>query len=89
MITDDSFIANNPTLSQLKQDSETVTEVDENETKASRLIKSFLYGSPETKQEVKDLETSFSKTLMRGKYVHEIATHKVIPGKALEYHKLM
>ena len=52
---------------------------------APRLFKSFLYGSPKTKQEVQDLEQSFSKQLMRGKYVHEIVTHKVIPGKALDY----
>lgn len=63
--------------------------MSEGTTKVSRLVKSFLYGSPQTKQEAKDVETSFSKTLMRGKYVHEIVTHKVFPGKALEYVDLM
>lgn len=52
---------------------------------ANRLIKSFLYGSPKTKLEVEQLEQSYSTTLMRGKYVHEVVTHKVIPDKALEY----
>lgn len=49
------------------------------------MIKSFLYGSAETKKEVQDLEKSFSTQLMRGKYVHEIVTHRVMPGKATEY----
>lgn len=49
-----------------------------------------MYGSPQTKQEVKEqLETSFSRALMRGKYVHEIVTHRVVPGKAPEYLELI
>lgn len=74
-------------MNQLQESS--ASGIDENDTHTSSLIKSFLYGSPQTKQEAKDLETSFSKTLMRGKYVHEIVTHKVNPGNALEYYDLM
>lgn len=57
----------------------------EPEPLAPSLFKSFLYGSPKTKKESEELEQSFSTQLMRGKYVHEIVTHKVIPEKALEY----
>lgn len=60
--------------------------VDESETSvAPSLIKSFLYGSQQIKDEQAEMEQSFSKMLMRGKYVHEIVTHKVKPSKAAEY----
>lgn len=49
------------------------------------LVKSFLYGSNKTREEQDEMEQSFSKVLMRGKYVHEIVTHKVKPEKSAEY----
>ncbi|CAN6615779.1 hypothetical protein TRVA0_006S01904 [Trichomonascus vanleenenianus] len=52
---------------------------------APRLIKSFLYGSQKMKEEQQEMETSFSKVLMRGKYVHEIVTHKVKAERAPDY----
>lgn len=52
---------------------------------APGLIKSFLYGSPKIKEEQQAMEQSFSKVLMRGKYVHEIQIHKVYPHKAADY----
>uniref|UniRef100_A0A060T3Y1 ARAD1C37334p n=1 Tax=Blastobotrys adeninivorans TaxID=409370 RepID=A0A060T3Y1_BLAAD len=52
---------------------------------APGLIKSFLYGSPKIKEEQQAMEQSFSKVLMRGKYVHEIQIHKVYPDKAADY----
>lgn len=78
----------NSTLNELRQAVHDAKEHDipsPQDGLAPRLFKSFLYGSAKTKQEVKDLEQSFSKQLMRGKYVHEIVTHKVLPGKSLEY----
>lgn len=51
----------------------------------SGLIKAFLYGSPKMKKEQKEIEHSFSQQLRRGKYCHEIVTHKVEPSKAGEY----
>jgi hypothetical protein len=61
----------------------------EDPTKSSGLIKSFLYGSPKMKQEQIEIEQSFSQQLMRGKYVHEIVTHRVLPSKAVEYFELV
>jgi hypothetical protein len=58
------------------------TDADEHN---AGLIKSFLYGSAKIKKEHKEMEQSFSKVLMRGKYVHELVTHKVIPSKACDY----
>lgn len=52
---------------------------------APGLFKSFLFGSEKMKQEAKEVEQSFSKVLMRGKYVHELVTHKVDPAKACDY----
>jgi hypothetical protein len=52
---------------------------------APSLIKSFLYGSQKIKREAAEMEQSFSKKLMRGKYVHEIVTHKVRPERATDY----
>lgn len=51
----------------------------------SGLFKSFLYGSEEGKKDMADLEQSFSKALVRGKYVHEVGIHSVIPAAAPEY----
>lgn len=79
----------NPTLAQLRKEAmqkkteESAAPADE--ALVSRLFKSFLFGSAKTKKEVQDLETSFSTQLMRGKYVHEVVVHKVLPEKALEY----
>lgn len=76
-----------PTLAQLRHDAKVDGEkaIRKDESLAPKLFKSFLYGSSTTKAETSSFEESFSKKLMRGKYVHEIVTHKVIPGKALEY----
>lgn len=86
------FLEKNPTLQELKKEATDARKHDllaPSGGLANRLIKSFLYGSPKTKLEVEQLEQSYSKTLMRGKYVHEVVTHKVIPCRALEYLDLM
>ncbi|KAK7204226.1 NIPSNAP-domain-containing protein [Myxozyma melibiosi] len=57
--------------------------------KSSGLIKSFLFGSEESKREIETLEKSYSSQLMRGKYVHEITYHQVRPESSPEYVKLI
>lgn len=49
------------------------------------LVKSFLFGSSKTRREQEDLESSYSKKIMRGKYVHELTVHKTIPSKSTNY----
>ncbi|KAJ1733920.1 hypothetical protein LPJ61_001327 [Coemansia biformis] len=50
--------------------------------KASRIVRSILHGSEQVRQETKD---TLSKVLARGKYVHELSTHRVKPGCMDEY----
>lgn len=69
----------------LKQLRESGPPNPEDPALSSGLIKSFLYGSPKMKQEQIEMEKSFSTQLMRGKYVHELVTHRVLPSKAVEY----
>lgn len=57
--------------------------------KGSGLIKNFLFGSEESRREIESLEKSYSSQLMRGKYVHEITYHHVLPESSPEYVKLM
>ncbi|KAJ2638310.1 hypothetical protein GGF44_002815, partial [Coemansia sp. RSA 1694] len=45
--------------------------------KASHIVRSILHGSEQVRQETKD---TLSKVLARGKYVHELSTHRVKPG---------
>jgi hypothetical protein len=61
------------------------TEKHAEKRPSAGLIKSFLYGSNKTQQEQREMEQSFSKVLMRGKYVHEMVVHKVHPHKATDY----
>jgi hypothetical protein len=55
---------------------------------ASDLVKSVFYGSPTAQDEERKAQ-QHSKLVGRGKYVHEIQTHKVIPGKVEEYKALI
>ncbi|KAK9455097.1 hypothetical protein V1511DRAFT_499446, partial [Dipodascopsis uninucleata] len=66
------------------QESDNSTLVSHQST-ANSLIKSFLYGSEESRKDQEKLERSYSTQLMRGKYVHEIAFHKVKPECGPEY----
>ncbi|KAJ1950662.1 hypothetical protein FBU59_000573 [Linderina macrospora] len=50
--------------------------------KASRIVRSVLYGSEQVRQET---QATLSKVLARGKYVHELSTHQVQPGRMEEY----
>ncbi|KAJ1838632.1 hypothetical protein LPJ57_011070, partial [Coemansia sp. RSA 486] len=50
--------------------------------KASHIVRSILHGSEQVRQETRD---TLSKVLARGKYVHELATHKVKPGCMDQY----
>ncbi|KAI9502222.1 hypothetical protein BX070DRAFT_242125 [Coemansia spiralis] len=50
--------------------------------KASHIVRSILHGSEQVRQETRD---TLSKVLARGKYVHELATHRVKPGCMDEY----
>ncbi|KAJ2773724.1 hypothetical protein IWQ56_000875 [Coemansia nantahalensis] len=50
--------------------------------KASRIVRSILHGSEQVRQETRD---TLSKVLARGKYVHEMSTHRVKPGRMDEY----
>ncbi|KAJ2444998.1 hypothetical protein GGF42_006137 [Coemansia sp. RSA 2424] len=50
--------------------------------KASHIVRSILHGSEQVRQETKD---TLSKVLARGKYVHELSTHRVKPGCMDEY----
>ncbi|KAK9253740.1 NIPSNAP-domain-containing protein [Lipomyces tetrasporus] len=56
---------------------------------ANRLIKSFLFGTEESRKEQEVLERSYSTQLMRGKYVHEIAFHEVKPECSPKYVNLI
>ncbi|KAK9495950.1 NIPSNAP-domain-containing protein [Lipomyces doorenjongii] len=56
---------------------------------ANRLIKSFLFGTEESRKEQEVLERSYSTQLMRGKYVHEIAFHQVKPECSPKYVNLI
>lgn len=58
-------------------------------SEGGNLIKSFLYGSSKAQREAAQFDKSFSMQLMRGKYVHEIATHEVHPGASQEYVRLL
>ncbi|KAJ2776048.1 hypothetical protein H4R18_005889 [Coemansia javaensis] len=50
--------------------------------KASRIVRTILHGSEQVRQETRD---TLSKVLARGKYVHELTTHRVQPGRMDEY----
>ncbi|KAJ2701107.1 hypothetical protein FB645_004769 [Coemansia sp. IMI 203386] len=50
--------------------------------KASHIVRSILHGSEQVRQETRD---TLSKVLARGKYVHELTTHKVKPGCMDQY----
>ncbi|KAK9468386.1 hypothetical protein V1512DRAFT_259367 [Lipomyces arxii] len=65
------------------------TEFTESEGKGQGLIKSFLFGTEESRKEQEVLEKSYSTQLMRGKYVHEIAFHQVKPEHSPEYVELI
>ncbi|KAJ8659182.1 hypothetical protein O0I10_005221 [Lichtheimia ornata] len=65
-------------------------EADKNkwqqQTIANEFIEAVLYGSKKTKEED---NMTHSKTLARGKYVHELQKHKVKPDKVQEYIQLV
>ncbi|KZF19277.1 NIPSNAP family protein [Xylona heveae TC161] len=50
---------------------------------------SLIYGTKEGQQLDKEIETSFSQALARGKYVHSIVFHDVKPDKVDEYVELV
>jgi hypothetical protein len=49
----------------------------------------LIYGTAEGRALDKDIETSFSQALARGKYMHSIVFHQVKPDKVDEYVKLV
>jgi hypothetical protein len=54
-------------------------------TKRKGPFSNLIYGTAEGQQMDKDMERSFSQVLARGKYVHSIVFHDVIPDKVDEY----
>ncbi|KAI7852434.1 NIPSNAP-domain-containing protein [Circinella umbellata] len=73
------------TTTQAAQNNE-VDEKKRDQNVANDFIEAVLYGSKKTKEE--DNQTH-SKTLARGKYVHELQKHKVKPEKVEEYINLV
>ncbi|KAI9270430.1 hypothetical protein BDA99DRAFT_320171 [Phascolomyces articulosus] len=68
------------------QDNKEVEEKKRQQNVANEFIEAVLYGSKKIKEE--DNQTH-SKTLARGKYVHELQKHKVKPDKVEEYINLV
>jgi hypothetical protein len=58
-------------------------------TNSSHLVNSLLYGSKAYQAEEKLMEQSYGKMLARGKYVHEIVHHKVLPAHQKNYQDLI
>ncbi|KAJ1922346.1 hypothetical protein H4219_000208 [Mycoemilia scoparia] len=54
--------------------------------KASKLVNTILHGSEQARQELND---TFSKVLARGKYLHELATHRIKPDRVEEYSAIL
>ncbi|KAI8877476.1 NIPSNAP-domain-containing protein [Backusella circina FSU 941] len=74
----------NPTPSLVRLDPETSApkKSEEKQGRANEIIETVLYGSKKVKEEENQ---THSKMLARGKYVHEIQTHRVKPEKVDEY----
>ncbi|KXJ93721.1 NIPSNAP family protein [Microdochium bolleyi] len=53
------------------------------------LISNLIYGTKEGRELDAQIEASFSAVLARGKYVHSIVFHEVLPDKIEEYTKLV
>lgn len=65
-----------------------VTEAANTPVEEEGLIKSFLWGSAKARSVDIQAETSFSQKLMRGKYVHEVVFHDVLPHRSPDYVEL-
>jgi len=70
---------------ELQEEAQTSSSQDPEASKRKGPLSSLIYGTKEGQQLDKDIETSFSQVLARGKYVHSIVFHDVKPDKVDEY----